>query len=79
MQKEIFSLYRALIRSSMQFSNYNFRDHARRRIRAGFKANRNIEETEKQGKIDFGKNQLDLIKRQSLINQLYPEMQSVIN
>lgn len=76
----VMSLYRALRREGRKFTDYNFRDYARRRINTGLRENmglKNVEEINEQYKLGF--EQLASLKRQVVVSTLYPEMTSVMD
>lgn len=72
------SLLRSLIRHTSKITNYNFRSHAMRRVKAGFAANRTASGAELTTLYTFGLKQLDIAKRQSLVSQLYPDTMSSV-
>ena len=77
---EVISLLRKLLRVSMNMSNYNFRDYSKRRIMYEFKCNKDNNDYEKSvEKYKWGCQQYEVLRRQSIISQLYPEEGSVIN
>ncbi|KAG0154411.1 Complex 1 LYR protein [Penicillium digitatum] len=66
------SLFRSLLRYSGQFSNYNFREYARRKTRDSFRKHQNTtEERRIQELIQEGLQSLRLLKRQTIISQFY--------
>lgn len=71
------SLFRALLREAGKMSNYNFREHARRRVIGSFREFQNANELVAQEQYSFGVSQLELLKRQSIISRLYPGTESV--
>eukprot|EP00270_Netrium_digitus_P010288 TRINITY_DN3185_c0_g1_i1.p1 TRINITY_DN3185_c0_g1~~TRINITY_DN3185_c0_g1_i1.p1 ORF type:complete len:125 (-),score=12.07 TRINITY_DN3185_c0_g1_i1:103-426(-) len=74
---EFLSLYRAFLRESNRFSNYNFRHFVRRRAREEFEKNIAVENPAEA--FEFGLKQLLICKRQSLLSSLYqPSLKSVI-
>ena len=70
---EVLSLFRSLLRHSSKITNYNFCAHAKRRSRAGFEHNRTVGGEDLIEKYKFGLIQLEVVKRQALISQLYPD------
>ncbi|RMZ91271.1 hypothetical protein DV736_g1501, partial [Chaetothyriales sp. CBS 134916] len=57
------SLYRALLRQSSQFANYNFREYARRRTRDGFHDNAGVtDERQRQELVQRGLKELQMMK-----------------
>jgi len=68
----ILSLYRNLLRQGNQYSQYNFREYARRRTRDAFRQHK--DETDPQRVQEFvsqGINELQMMKRQTVISQMY--------
>ncbi|KAJ6157355.1 hypothetical protein N7470_004947 [Penicillium chermesinum] len=66
------SLFRSLLRQSAQFSNYNFREYARRKTIDSFREHQNeSEERRVQELIQDGLQSLRLLKRQTVISQFY--------
>jgi hypothetical protein len=73
------TLYRDLLRYSSRLASYNFRQYAIRRVRDGFLANRNISELGKiEAEISKGLEQLEVVKRQSAISQMYKNDRLVV-
>ncbi|KAF4237287.1 hypothetical protein CNMCM8980_007163 [Aspergillus fumigatiaffinis] len=69
---QVRSLFRSLLRQSSQFSNYNFREYARRRTRDAFREHQNeTEERRIQELIQDGLQNLRMLKRQTVISQFY--------
>mmetsp|Transcript_4008 Transcript_4008/g.4098 ORF Transcript_4008/g.4098 Transcript_4008/m.4098 type:complete len:86 (+) Transcript_4008:171-428(+) len=75
---EVRSLLRSLLRYSRKITDYNFKSYARRRTMQGFRENRKISGGLLEEKYRFGLQQLGVVKRQSVISQLYPEEVSVV-
>mmetsp|Transcript_21460 Transcript_21460/g.35921 ORF Transcript_21460/g.35921 Transcript_21460/m.35921 type:complete len:90 (+) Transcript_21460:146-415(+) len=73
----VITLYRNMLRSAEQMANYNFREHAKRRVKGEFKANIVLSSSEAEMKFAWGLTQMDIMKRQAIISQLYPEESSV--
>jgi len=68
----VFAQFRSLLRQSSQFSNYNFREYARRRTIDGFREHqKESEERRIQELIQDGLQSLRLMKRQTIISQFY--------
>ncbi|KAL2009155.1 hypothetical protein VTN00DRAFT_7349 [Thermoascus crustaceus] len=69
---QVRSLFRSLLRQSSQFSNYNFREYARRRTRDAFRQHQNeTGERKIQELIQDGLQNLQIMKRQTVISQFY--------
>jgi hypothetical protein len=66
-----------LLRNASKFVNYNFREHAKRRIIGEFHNNKGLVTVDAEAKFVWGINQAEVVRRQALISQLYPEEQSV--
>ncbi|XP_053621217.1 LYR motif-containing protein 4 [Plodia interpunctella] len=76
---QILSLYKALMRESQKFSNYNFRSYAVRRVRDAFKENQTLTDPKAIKKqLEFAKGNLNIVKRQVLIGNLYKTEKLVI-
>ncbi|RMZ82692.1 hypothetical protein DV738_g1452, partial [Chaetothyriales sp. CBS 135597] len=57
------SLYRALLRQSSQFANYNFREYARRRTRDAFHDNAAVtDQRQRQELVQKGLKELQVLK-----------------
>lgn len=67
------ALYRAFIRSANKITNYNFREHARRKIQADFRSCISLPESKALEKYADGQRQLGIVHRQAVISQLYPD------
>lgn len=68
----VLSLYRNLLRTGGHFSQYGFREYARRRTRDAFREHR--AETDPQRIHDLvgkGINELEMMKRQTVIGKMY--------
>ncbi|KAF9583442.1 LYR motif-containing protein 4 [Lunasporangiospora selenospora] len=71
-RSQVLGLYRSLLHHSSKFAAYNFRDYAVRRTRDAFHAAKNETDPAKiEALITKGKEQLEVVRRQSLISQLY--------
>ncbi|KAJ5885005.1 LYR family protein [Penicillium taxi] len=69
---QVRSLFRSLLRQSSQFSNYNFREYARRKTIDSFREHQQkSEERQIQELIQDGLQNLRLLKRQTIISQFY--------
>ncbi|KAF2885233.1 hypothetical protein ILUMI_20952 [Ignelater luminosus] len=76
---QVLSLYRLLIRESKKFPSYNFRNYALRRIRDSFKENKSLtDQIQIKQQINKGYDNLEIIKRQVLIGNLYKTDKLVI-
>jgi LYR motif-containing protein 4 len=68
----ILSLYRNLLRQGNQFSQYNFREYARRRTRDAFREHKYETDPQRvEELVSKGINELQMMKRQALISQMY--------
>ncbi|XP_017370135.1 LYR motif-containing protein 4 isoform X1 [Cebus imitator] len=62
---QVLDLYRAMLRESKRFSAYNYRTYAVRRIRDGFRENKNVKDpVEIQTLVNKAKRDLGIIRRQ---------------
>jgi hypothetical protein len=76
------SLYRSLLREAKKVDNYNFRLYAIRRIKAGYRSNIQSNDNNKAENAELayrdGIEQLNVLKRQSIVGNLYPSARSVM-
>lgn len=71
-------LYKSLLREGKKFSNYNFRMYALRRVRDNFKENISESNPQKISEfVAFGKKNLETLKRQVIVENLY-KMDSLV-
>ncbi|KAF9924358.1 hypothetical protein FBU30_005661 [Linnemannia zychae] len=71
-RNHVLGLYKDLLHYSSKFAAYNFRDYAVRRTRDAFHAAKNETDPAKiEALIKKAEQQLEVVKRQSLISQLY--------
>ncbi|CAN0870889.1 LYR motif-containing protein 4 [Linum grandiflorum] len=77
---EILFLYRSLLRTARQFSDYNIREYAKRRTVDGFRQNQGLTDPVSiSAAYSDGKSQLEVAKRQALVYSLYaPKIKSVM-
>ncbi|XP_040839963.1 LYR motif-containing protein 4 [Ochotona curzoniae] len=76
---QVLELYRAMLRESKQFSAFNYRTYAVRRIRDAFRENKNVEDPVRiQALVSKAKRDLEMIRRQVHIGQLYSTDKLVI-
>ena len=73
----VLSLYRNMLGNASKFANYNFREHAKRRIVGGFKESKSLSAADAEAKYSWGLNQAEMVRRQAIVSQLYPEDSSV--
>ncbi|XP_066998618.1 LYR motif-containing protein 4B [Anabrus simplex] len=75
----VLQLYKAMLKEALQFPGYNFRMYALRRIRDSFR--QNMSETD-QSKvkllIQYGEENLSIMRRQTVIGKLYSAEKLVI-
>lgn len=75
----VLDLYRAMLRESKQFSAYNYRTYAIRKIRDAFRENKNMKDpVEIQALVNKAKRDLEMIRRQVHIGQLYSTEKLII-
>eukprot|EP00615_Pteridomonas_danica_P015515 CAMPEP_0114401528 /NCGR_PEP_ID=MMETSP0102-20121206/17288_1 /TAXON_ID=38822 ORGANISM="Pteridomonas danica, Strain PT" /NCGR_SAMPLE_ID=MMETSP0102 /ASSEMBLY_ACC=CAM_ASM_000212 /LENGTH=90 /DNA_ID=CAMNT_0001564597 /DNA_START=12 /DNA_END=284 /DNA_ORIENTATION=+ len=65
------ALYRNLLRESKKIMDFNFRNYALRRTRDGFIAQKNASPTTIDQRYQEAVEALNLVKRQSIVSQLY--------
>lgn len=77
--RKALKLYKDLIKESNKFSSYNYRDYAKRKIKFEFNNSKQLNDPVKlQSLFEKGQQNLDLIKRQVFISQLYPIEKTVL-
>ena len=70
--KQVLSLYKQLLETSIKFENYNFREFARRKVRDTFKENKDLSDQKDIRKFyNEGINNLEMLKRQTTISQMF--------
>ncbi|XP_022188605.1 LYR motif-containing protein 4 [Nilaparvata lugens] len=75
---DMLRLYKTLLREAGKFQLYNYRMYALRRIKEGFRENKNITGSEINTKYEEGRNILEVIKRQVIVGNLYVPPKLVI-
>lgn len=74
----VLTLYRRMLKDAAKFNNYNFREHAKRRIKWDFRVNKDLLAAEAEHKYAWGVNQAEALRRQVAVSQLYPQETSVV-
>lgn len=65
-------LYKALLRHSLRFSDYNFREYAKRRTQDAFREHRLETDGQRINQLYYdGLNNLAVLKRQTAISQMF--------
>ncbi|XP_041986197.1 protein bcn92 [Aricia agestis] len=78
-KSQVLVLYKSLLKESQKFPNYNFRSYALRRIRDAFKSNKTIGDNKEILKeYEYGKQNLEIIKRQVVIGDMFRTEKLVI-
>ncbi|XP_038217682.1 LYR motif-containing protein 4 [Zerene cesonia] len=76
---QILAIYKSLLRESEKFSNYNFRAYAIRRVRDAFKEKKVLTDPKAiNNEIKFAMDNLQLIRRQIVIGDMYKTEKLVI-
>ncbi|KAI1291963.1 LYR motif-containing protein 4 [Halotydeus destructor] len=76
---EALVLYRQMMRESKKFTSYIYRTYALRRVRDAFKENKSITDVAERRKlINEAKENLEMLKRQTVIHNFYKDKQLVI-
>ncbi|CAL1273592.1 unnamed protein product [Larinioides sclopetarius] len=77
--KQVLRLYKDLLREAEKFPSYMYRTYSLRRIKDAFQENKGENNYEKiDDLITYAKANLDIIKRQVVIGQLYRGPETVI-
>uniref|UniRef100_A0A0D9WUB6 Complex 1 LYR protein domain-containing protein n=1 Tax=Leersia perrieri TaxID=77586 RepID=A0A0D9WUB6_9ORYZ len=81
MRAEVLSLFRSLLRTARQFSDYNIREYTRRRAADAFRENHNLGDAPAiTAAFAEGKKQLEVAKRQAMVYSLYaPKAKSIMD
>ncbi|XP_019167093.1 PREDICTED: LYR motif-containing protein 4-like [Ipomoea nil] len=76
----VLSLFRSLLRTARDFSDYNIREYTKRRTVDAFRQNKALSDSSLvAAAISDGKAQLEIAKRQAVVYGLYaPEIKSVM-
>ncbi|EYU23577.1 hypothetical protein ABFS82_04G147200 [Erythranthe guttata] len=79
-RSEVLFLFRSLLRTARQFTDYNIREYAKRRTVDAFRHNMRISDpAEAATAFAEGKSQLEVAKRQAVVYSLYaPRVKSVM-
>ncbi|ODM96294.1 LYR motif-containing protein 4 [Orchesella cincta] len=76
---EVLRLYKVLLRESQKFPSYNYRNYFIRRIRDAFRENQQLSDKgDISREIARGNSNLNVIKRQVMVGQLYQSHKLVI-
>ncbi|KAF5191372.1 Lyr motif-containing protein [Thalictrum thalictroides] len=77
---EVLTLFRSLLRTARQFTDYNVREYAKRRTIDGFRKNRELADPSAiSSAFTEGKSQLEVAKRQAVVYSLYtPKVKSIM-
>ena len=68
----VLQLYRNMLKTGNQFSQYSFREYARRRTRDAFREHQNETDPQRiQDLVNRGISELQAMKRQTTIGQMY--------
>ena len=78
-RRTVLTLYRNLLREGGKFQNYNFRNYALRKIRVSFQQNK--QETDATKIREFilcAEENLEIVRRQAIIGNLYSDNPTVV-
>jgi hypothetical protein len=67
------ALFRNLLRQSSKLQNYNFRDHAMRRVKGSFQEAKALDAEAAATQYAWGLEQLKLVERYKVLGELYPD------
>ena len=78
---EVLSLFRSLLRTAREFSDYNIREYTKRRAADAFRQNRTLSDpAAAAAAFSDGKSQLEVARRQAVVYRLYsPNIKSVMD
>ncbi|RUS79126.1 hypothetical protein EGW08_013104 [Elysia chlorotica] len=78
-RQTVLTLYKSLLRESGKITDYNFRLYAIRRTQDAFKENKAVSDTARvQALLQKGRENLEVLKRQAVLSQLYGSTKTVI-
>mmetsp|Transcript_36335 Transcript_36335/g.102378 ORF Transcript_36335/g.102378 Transcript_36335/m.102378 type:complete len:95 (-) Transcript_36335:219-503(-) len=78
-RQTVLRLYKDLLRTSLQFHSYNFRNYAVRRVRERFRESAGVTEADTVEKlVRVGEQELKIVRRQALVNELYHAEELII-
>jgi len=66
------------MRQARQVNDYNFRSYAVRRVKTGFYMNRDLQGDEAAAALTEAQEQLEVLRRQVIVGNLYPSARSVM-
>lgn len=80
-KSEVLGLFRSLLRTARQFTDYNIREYIKRRTVDGFRMNRTLSDPDAiASAFSDGTAQLEVAKRQVIIYSLYaPKVKSIMD
>ncbi|GAX28968.1 hypothetical protein FisN_1Hu034 [Fistulifera solaris] len=67
-----------MMRQAKHIHDYNFREYALRRVKAGFRQHQSANGPELQTALQFGQEQLQVMQRFAQMSQSYPSARSVM-
>jgi len=74
------ALFRNLLRQSSKLQNYNYRDHALRRVKSSFQEGRALSAELAATQYAWGLEQLKLVERHKVLGHLFPDdLPNVLN
>jgi len=75
----VLGLYRSLLKTARTWKNYNFREYIVRRVKEDFSANQlEVDPARIQGLISGAQENLGIVKRQGIIQNMYNQDKLVI-
>lgn len=78
-EEDVPTLYRKMLHTAKEFEDYNIREYALRRIRAGFHEHKHETDSEMINKLlSDARDQLHLLERQTAISKMYTKHASVM-
>lgn len=72
------ALYRQMLRSAGKFTQYNFREYALRRVKTGFRSNRDLDAAGAATAMEQARKDFEVLARQASVSQLFPGQTSVV-
>jgi hypothetical protein len=75
----VLNLYRGLLKNARSWNNYNFKEYIQRRVKEDFASNKlEVDPTRIESLITKAKENLELVKRQGIIQNIYNQDKLVL-
>ncbi|KAJ7143269.1 hypothetical protein O6H91_10G053700 [Diphasiastrum complanatum] len=76
---EVLNLFRSFLKETRKFADYNIREYIKRRTGESFRESRDLDAAAAASAFEFGKKQLEVVRRQSVVYSLYaPRVKNIM-